>query len=157
MLYGQGKPTLVTLPSTPAVYDTYINLLPSDDEYQWVYQYISQPSGFGWKPLFKLNPNTYSKNEVLAFTNGSAELWIPITSITGGDVSVANLSSGNFNVQHTLIAQNPVASSVYVSDVEISSDGVRALPITIKAAEFVDGDWELMSGEKTIHVFITMV
>lgn len=157
ILYGQGKPHLVTLPSTPAVYDMYINLLPSDDEYQWVYQYISQPSGFGWKALFKLNPNTYSKNDVLSFTNGSAEIWIPVVSITGGDISLSNITSGNFNVQHTLIAQNPAASSIYVSDVALSPDDIMALPITIKAAEFVDGSWSLMSGEKTVHIFITMV
>lgn len=157
ILYGQGKPHLVTLPSTPAVYDMYINLLPSDDEYQFVYQYISQPSGYGWKPLFKLNPNTYSKNEVLSFSNGSTEIWIPIVSITGGDVAIAGMSSGSFNVQHTVVAQNPVASAVYLSDIAISPDDILALPITIKASEYVNGDWSLLSGEKTVHIFITMV
>jgi hypothetical protein len=157
ILYGQGKPHLVTLPSTPAVYDMYINLLPSDDEYQWVYQYISQPSGYGWRPLFKLNPNTYSKNSVLSFTNGSAEIWVPIVSITGGEMSISGLSSGSFNVQHTVISQSPVASSIYVSDLAISPDDILALPITIKASEFSGGDWSLLSGEKTVHIFITMV
>ncbi len=157
ILYGQGKPHLVTLPSTPAVYDMYINLLPSDDEYQWVYQYISQPSGYGWKALFKLNPNTYSKNEVLSFSNGSAEIWIPIVSITGGNVSIASMSSGSFNVQHTIVAQNPIASAVYLSDIALSPDEILALPITIKASEYVNGEWSLLSGEKTVHVFITMV
>lgn len=157
ILYGMGKPHLVTLPSTPAIYDMYINLLPSDDQYQWVYQYISQPSGNGWVPLFKLNPNTYSKNEVLSFNNGSAEIWIPIAFITGGEVSIANINASSFNVQNTIISQSPIASSVYVGDIAISPDEILALPITIKASEYVDGTWSLLSGEKTVHIFITMV
>lgn len=157
ILYGQGKPALVQMPTAPAVYDMYINLLPSDDQYQWVYQYISQPSGYGWKPLFKLNPNTYSGNREIAFTNGSAEIWIPIVSITGGDMVTSSITSGSFNVQHSVIGQNPVSSSVYVGDVALSPDEILALPITIKAAELVSGEWALLSGEKMVHLFITMV
>lgn len=157
ILYGQGKPALVTLPTTPAVYDMYVNLLPSDDEYQWVYQYISQPSGYGWKPLFKLNPNTYSSNQLLAFVNGSTEIWVPVISITGGDISTSSIASGSFNVQHTVIGQDPIASSVFVGDVVLSPDQILALPITINAAEFVGGEWAPLSGEKLVHLFITMV
>jgi hypothetical protein len=157
ILYGQGKPALVSLPTAPAVYDMYVNLLPSDDEYQWVYQYISQPSGYGWKALFKLNPNTYSGNKTLTFINGSTEVWIPIVSITGGDIVTSSITSGSFNVQHSVIAQNPVASSVSVGDIALSPDEILALPITIKAAEFVSGEWALLSGEKQVHLFITMV
>lgn len=157
ILYGQGKPALVQMPTAPAVYDMYINLLPSDDEYQWVYQYISQPSGYGWKPLFKLNPNTYSGNKEIAFTNGSAEVWIPIVSITGGDIVTSSITSGSFNVQHSVIGQNPISSSLYVGDIALSPDEILALPITIKAAELVSGEWALLSGEKMVHLFITMV
>jgi hypothetical protein len=157
ILYGQGKPALVSLPTTPAVYDMYVNLLPSDDQYQWVYQYISQPSGYGWKPLFKLNPNTYSENSILSFVNGSSEIWVPVVSVTGGDIVTSSITSGSFNVQHTVVAQNPVASSVSIGDITRSPDDILALPITIKAAEFIGGEWALVSGEKQVHLFITMV
>jgi hypothetical protein len=157
ILYGQGKPHLVTLPETPAVYDMYINLLASDDEYQWVYQYISQPSGFGWKALFKLNPNTYSRNSVLSFVNGAAEIRIPITSITGGNSSLLGVSSGNFNVQHTVIAQKPIASAVFVGDISVDGNDVLSLPITVKASQLEDSTWSALTGENTVHIFITMV
>lgn len=157
ILYGEGKPSLVSLPQTPSVYDMYINLLPSDDQYQWVYQYIAQPSGYGWKALFKLNPNTYSSNNQLSFLNGSSEIWVPIVSITGGDITASSITSGSFNVQHTVVSQNPVASSVYVGDIALSPDEILALPITIKAAEFISGEWSLVSEEKIVHLFITMV
>lgn len=157
ILYGEGKPSLVSLPQAPSVYDMYVNLLPSDDQYQWVYQYIAQPSGYSWKALFKLNPNTYSGNSQLSFVNGSTEIWVPIVAITGGDITTSSITSGSFNVQHTVLSQDPVASSVYVGDIALSPDEILALPITIKAAEFVNGEWSLLSGEKMVHLFITMV
>lgn len=157
ILYGQGKPSLVTHPTTPIIYDMYINLLASDDEYQWVYQYISKPGGPGWKALFKLQPNTYSSNTELSFVNGSTEVWIPVTAVTGSEESIASLVASNFNIQHSFVSQNPIAASVYVSDISLSPDEVLALPITIKGAEFLDGEWTLLSGEKIVHLFITVV
>lgn len=157
ILYGQGKPSLVTLPQDPVVYDMYVNLLPSDDEYQWMYQYVSKPSGYGWSPIFKLNPNTFSKNEELSFVNGSVEVWIPVVSVMGQSSEIGNTTSSSFNVQHTIVNQNPVASSITLGDISLSPEEVLALPITIKAAEFSGGEWTGLTGQKYVHLFITMV
>jgi hypothetical protein len=157
ILYGQGKPTLVTLQETPLVYDMYVNLLPSDNEYQWIYQYISTPTGLAWKPLFKLQPNTYSDNQAAVFVDGSVELWVPVTSITGGDDSLFGVDSSNFNIQHSVISVNPVASSITIGDLELSPLEVLSLPITINATEFLDDSWSPVSGEKLIHLFITVI
>ena len=156
-MFGQGKPNLVTLQQVPVIFDMYINLLPSDDEYQWVYQYISTPSGNAWTPLFKMQPNTYSVNAPLAFTNGTAEIWIPLLAITGASELSTVLSSANFNVQHSIISSLPSASSITLGDVSVSPDEILALPVTINLAEFSDGAFALSNGERIVHLFVTVV
>ena len=157
ILYGQGKPYLVTLPESPTLYDMYINLLPSDDEYQWVYQYINTTTGVEWKSLFKLQPNTYSNNETLSFVDGSVEVWIPIVSVTGLDNPLSTLTASNFNVQYSIVSQNPLASSMTIGDVDTSPTEVLSLPVTIYASELVAEEWSPVSGEKTVHLFVTVV
>jgi hypothetical protein len=161
ILYGQGKPYLVTLPESPLLYDMYVNLLPSDDEYQWVYQYINTPTGLSWKSLFKLQTNTYSTNEDLSFVDGSVEVWIPIVSVTGNasqnQNGLTNLNASNFNVQYSIVSQNPTASSITIGDITTSPTDVISLPITIKAVEFESDAWSALSGQKTVHLFVTVV
>lgn len=157
ILYGQGKPYLVTLQETPLLYDMYINLLPSDDEYQWVYQYITTPTGLEWKSLFKLQPNTYSNNQDISFVDGSVEVWVPIASVTGKDDPLSTLTASDFNVQYSIVSQNPTASSITVGAVTTSPTEVLSLPITIHASEFESGTWSQLSGQKTIHLFVTVV
>jgi len=157
ILYGQGKPYLVTLPESPTLYDMYVNLLPSDDEYQWVYQYINTTTGLEWRSLFKLQPNTYSNNETLTFVDGSVEVWIPIVSVTGLDNPLSTLTASNFNVQYSIVSQNPLASSITIGDVETSPTEVLSLPVTIYASELVDDVWSAVSEEKTVHLFVTVV
>lgn len=153
ILYGQGKPYLVTLPESPLLYDMYVNLLPSDDEYQWIYQYINTPTGLSWKSLFKLQPNTYSTNEALSFVDGSVEVWIPVSLVTGD----TTLTASNFNVQYSIVSQNPIASSITISDITTSPTDILSLPITINAAEFDTNAWSSLSGQKTVHLFVTVV
>ena len=157
ILYGQGKPYLVTLPESPTLYDMYINLLPSDDEYQWVYQYINNTTGMEWKSLFKLQPNTYSNNETLTFVDGAVEIWIPIVSVTGLDNPLSTLVASNFDVQYSIVSQSPLASSISIGDVDTSPTEVLSLPVTIYASELVDDTWSAVSGEKTVHLFVTVV
>jgi hypothetical protein len=157
ILYGQGKPYLVTLPESPLLYDMYVNLLPSDDEYQWVYQYINTPTGLSWKSLFKLQPNTYSTNEDLSFVDGSVEVWIPVSSVTGDDNPLSTLTASNFNVQYSIISQNPIASSITIGDVTTSPTDILSLPITINAVEFESDAWTSLSGQKSVHLFVTVV
>ena len=161
ILYGQGKPYLVTLPESPALYDMYVNLLPSDDQYQWVYQYINTPSGLAWTSLFQLQTNTYSNNESLTFVDGSVEVWVPVVSVTANandsNPSTIILEASDFNVQYSIISQNPIASSITIGDIDTSPTEVLSLPITIHASELVDDTWSALSGEKTVHLFVTVV
>jgi hypothetical protein len=157
ILYGQGKPYLVNLPEPAALYDMYVNLLPSDDEYQWVYQYINTATGLEWRSLFKLQPNTYSNNETLSFVDGLVEIWIPIISVTGLDNGPSTLTAANFNVQYSIVSQNPLASSITIGEVETSPTEILSLPITIHASELIDDSWSDVSGEKTVHLFVTVV
>ena len=157
ILYGQGKPYIVSLPETPSLYDMYVNLLPSDDEYQYVYQYINTPTGLAWTSLFKLQPNTYSNNQDLSFVDGSVEVWIPVSSVTGAENPLSSITAGNFNVQYSIISQNPIASSFSLGAVTTSQTDILSLPITIYASELESGTWSPLSGQKTVHLFVTMV
>lgn len=157
ILYGQGKPYVVDLPETASLYDMYVNLLPSDDEYQYVYQYINTPSGLAWTSLFKLQANTYSNNQELSFVDGSVEVWIPVSSVTGADNPLSSITSGNFNVQYSIVSQNPIASSFSLGDVTTSQTDILSLPITIYASELESDTWSPISGQKTVHLFVTMV
>lgn len=157
ILYGQGKPYLVTLPEPAALYDMYVNLLPSDDEYRYVYQYINTPTGLEWTALFKLEVNTYSNNQDLSFVDGSVEIWIPISSVTGADSPLSSITSGSFNVQYSIVSQNPIASSISIGDVTTSPTDILSLPITINASELDSGTWSPLNTETTVHLFVTMV
>jgi hypothetical protein len=152
ILYGLGKPDDVVLPETPQVYDSYINLLNSDDEYLFMYQYIAGPNAGApiWTRLFKLVPNFYAENLERTFASGLLSINIPLAAIVG------NYTAENFNVQVQILGQNPIASSVSISEIEISNNLVT-LPISINAVELVDDVWSPINNQKTIHLFITVV
>lgn len=157
ILYGLGKPDTVVLPETPRVYDTYINLLNSDDEYLFMYQYIAGPSNGSpvWTKLFKLTPNLYSENVVRTFNNGSIQINLPLAAIVPADL-VGNYEASNFNIHVSVLGQDPVALGVTVSEIAIVSNQV-VLPISVNAIEFVNGEWASVDGQKTVHLFITVV
>jgi hypothetical protein len=158
ILYGLGKPTdpNVVLPETPQVYDTYINLKPSDDEYQFVYHYVSGDGGtLVWTKMFKLTSNSYSENTQRTFVDGQVQVNIPIAAIVpAADIGLYQASS--FNVQCSILGSNPISHSVSVSEIAISNDLV-SLPITINAIEYSSGEWSPLTGPKTVHLFITVV
>ena len=145
---GQPNNSNTYIPETPKVYDIAINISPTDDEYQFVYQYISS----SWTPLFKLVSNFYSKNYTdISFASGEWTVLIPVNAITSSSVTAAN-----FNVQYSIGSLNPIASSIEVGSIS-SSSGEEALPITIRAYELIDNNWSALSGTKPVHLFISMV
>jgi hypothetical protein len=149
-----GDPTnpLTVIGQTPEVLDLCINTLPSDEEYQYVYQYQNLGSTNSWVPLFRLIQNTYSQNYEKIFIDGESQINIPVSSISENQA----LSAENFNIQVNLINQNPVSISTIVQEIEIIDD-VQVLPISITAVEYSEGDWLNLSGTKIIHMFITVV
>lgn len=151
-----GKPTSILAPDSK-IYDLYINTLSSDDEYQYVYQLQSGLGGStSWVKLFKLVSNIYSKNySTTAFSNGTWHKNIPIIDIVPSDF-VGVVAAENFNVQYSVLNQNPIASSILIGDV-ISDNGTLSLPVTIKSSELVDNTWSSLVGVKTVHLFITVI
>jgi hypothetical protein len=156
ILYGLGKPENVVLPETPQVYDSYINLLTSDDEYLFMYQYISGDGGaLTWVKLFKLTPNIYSENTQRTFTDGQIQVNIPLAAIVPSD-QLGSYTAASFNIQCNVLNTNPTSIGLTVSEISIVNDLV-SLPITIKAAEYSGGEWVDVAGTKTVHLFITVV
>lgn len=156
ILYGLGKPSEVSLPETPQIYDTYINVLSSDDEYQFLYQYISGDGGIPvWTKIFKLTPNIYSGNFQRNFSNGTLNLNIPLSLVVPEQL-IGDYTAENFNVQVNVLNQNPVSTGVVLSEISIV-DNLVTIPLTINAIEYSEGSWQNLSGQKTIHVLITVV
>lgn len=149
-----GNPTdpLTVIGQTPEVFDLCINTLVSDSEYLYLYQYQNLGAVNQWMPLFKIIPDTFADNSSKSFSSGSAQINIPVSSIT----ATQNLSSSNFNIQYSIFGDNPISSSVSVAEIDII-DEIEVLPITINAVEFIDNNWEPASGTKIVSLLITVV
>jgi hypothetical protein len=156
MFVGNVKPGSFNFPETPRIYDTYINLLTSDDEYLYMYQYIAGAGGSPyWSKLFKLIPNTYSENLARTFVNGSIQINIPIAAIVSED-QLGSYTAADFNVQCNVLNVNPVSIGVTVGDIEFF-DNLISLPITINAIEYSEEEWSALAGQKMVHLSITVV
>lgn len=76
---GEGKPTDPDVVFAglggivgPKINDLYINLKPSDDEYLYLYQYVSVNAVQTWVRILRLIPNTALANTPVPFYNGEA-------------------------------------------------------------------------------------
>lgn len=153
---GLGQPNIPgVLGETPQIFDMYINLLASDEEYLYLYQYISVDGTPTWLRLLRLIPNTYLTNVTGDFDNGEFQVFIPVINVVPLS-GVGNVTAANFNVQHTVVNDKPVASSITVGNLT-TLDGLIVLPITITAAEFDGASWALVDGEKPVQLLITIV
>lgn len=154
---GNGKPTVITLLQTPKVYDLYINLLTTDDEYLMIYQY-QEPLGSGspqWETLTKLLPNTFTGNQSVNFSTQNF-CKIPTASIVDPSY-VGSVTAANFSIQATIQSTNdrPIATSIKP---EITTDsGIENLKITFYAKEFDGLDWTDIVGSRTVHLHISVV
>ena len=148
-----GDPTdpLTVIGQTPEVFDLCINTLTSDSEYLYLYQYQNLGAANSWVPLFKLIPNTYSQNYSQIFTDGETQINIPVANVTS-----ENIDATHFNIQLNIANNNPVSLSMTIGTIQ-PVDGYDVLPISIKAVEYIDGNWSNLSGTKIVHVFITVV
>jgi len=149
---GNGQPNdpNTVIGQTPQPFDMYINVLSSDEEYSFMYQYINDT----WVRTIKLVPNTYSNrfdNEI--FVNGQ---WSKNISVVGLSTE-PTLTSSKLNVQYSISGGgNPIASSINIGDLVIDNDLVT-VPLVINATEFNEGAWVNPVGEKSVHLFITVV
>lgn len=140
---------------TPNIFDLYINLLTTDDEYLMIYQYIEVLGAKQWQTLTKLIPNTYVTNQNIDFTT-SNYCHIPIASIVDPSY-VGNTNASNFSVQATFStsAGYPIVSSIKVEVVSLS--GIQNLKITFYAKEFDGTNWVDISGSRTANLHISVV
>jgi hypothetical protein len=173
---GDGKPTdlAVEFNADKEINDLYINLKPSDNEYLYLYQRILINGAETWQKVLRLVPNTAFYNPSVTFANGRA-----VTEITTGvfvdgayfplasffDLeSLGEFTSADFNIQYSLLADNPVSSSINVGAITSSvlyagqtiPLGSPFLPIYCTAVEYADGAWENISGAYTLHLLITV-
>ncbi len=155
---GEGDPndpSTVIGQTDIKVLDLYINIKPSDLEYLYVYQYVTENAVLFWKKLFKIIPNTKSLNSSATFTTGSTTINVPVNQIVNPD-QVATVAASNFNVQATIQNANPVALSVQVGTPS-GSGSARAVPITVNATEYDGSAWSALTGSKTVQLLITVV
>jgi len=156
-----GKPViggngLTALAPDCQLFDLYINILPTDDEYQYVYQLQNVLGTNTWVKLFRLVSNIYSKNYTeTSFIDGVWSMNIPVAEIVPLNL-VGTAQSENFNVQYSVLNQNPIASSINIGEVT-TANSERVLPITITASELSGSSFTELSGPKSVQLFITVV
>jgi hypothetical protein len=147
---GVGDPNTITIGQAIQLNDMYINTSPGPD-YGYMYQYRSEPGGNVWVETLKINPTIYSKNILTTYTDGVAEITIPINDIVTG--SGVPLEASNFNVQYSISHTNPIASSMSIPALTSGQN----LVIDFKAVQSSSGTWSNLSGEVVTHIFISLV
>ena len=142
------------------VLDIAIDYSPSSSTYKTVFQYVATTSGTPqWTPLVSLKTNFYSEVKgPLTPVNG--KITIPPINVTDiYDIAEGTVSSSRFSIQYSISsssASGPLATNLIIKDL-ITTQGFLALPLEIQGVEYLDGNWAAMSGEKMIHLFITVV
>ena len=155
-IVGSGEPNAQTssgvlLGQTLILNDMYIDVSPGVD-YGYMYQYVSQPGGNTWTQVLKINPAIYSAIETVSFSSGNASITIPIANIV--TVSGSLLTKSNFNVQYQIEGANPIASSIEIP--ALIGAGTN-LVINLHASQYSGGSWSVLTGSKTVHLFISIV
>ena len=152
---GNGKPDVVDIGQDPNVFDLYINLLTTDDEYLMIYQYVDVLGTLQWQTLTKLIPNTYVTNQSIDFSTVNY-CHIPIADIVDPSY-VGGTDASNFSVQVTFgtSAGFPIVSSIKTEVVTLST--IQNLKITFYAKEFDGTNWINISGSRTANLHISVV
>jgi hypothetical protein len=157
-----------TFISPPQVFDFYVVVDPSSENYLQMYQYVNQDGQLLWRPAIKLAINIYSTTRPITFTAG-----VGTTQINISDLGIAGVtdsgspqaidvnfftqpgSAAYFNVQSSISNFNPLytlnpgggetldlfptISTYVISDVYLDeNDNQLKLPITFTAVEVTD-------------------
>lgn len=155
IFYGSEKPETFDFPTDLKVYDTYINVDPTDDEYQFVYQYLPEVGGaLNWTKVLRLSPTIYSYNKMVTFnSSGNLEGTININlSDFISEELLGTYSAESFNIQANLLGQNPVSLATSVGAIVEE----QVLPISLSAIEYSSGSWQPVTGSKTVHILVTL-
>jgi hypothetical protein len=157
---GNGNPNSTPSPigtSLPIfIFDMYLNLDSATNEYRSLYQYQNVSGVNTWVKLINLIPNIYSLNISLNFVDGLASTTIPVISLVSSD-QVSSITASKFNIQHSLVnSGKPNMTDVTVSEIVVA-DGTRVLPLSFSAYELNNGNIESVTGQKMVHIFISVV
>jgi hypothetical protein len=157
---GNGNPNSTPSPigsSTPVfIFDMYLNLNSATSEYRSLYQYQSVSGTNTWVKLINLIPNIYSLNISLNFVDGVASTTIPVISLVDSD-QVSSITASKFNVQYSILnSGKPTMNDLVVSDIVVA-DGTRVLPLSFSSYELNNGSIESLTGQKMVHLFISVV
>jgi len=156
IIVGSGNPNTQTssgvlLGTTLILNDVYINI-SSGENYGYMYQYVSQPGGNTWVEVLHLQPAIYSAVETISFSSGNGSITIPISNIV--TVTGSPLTASNFNVQYQIENANPIASSLEIP--ALAGAGTN-LVINLRAAQYSSSTWSTLTGNKKVHLFISIV
>lgn len=156
IIVGSGEPNAQTssgvlLGTTLILNDIYIQTDPGAD-YGYMYQYVSQPGGNTWVEVLSINPAIYSAIETVSFTSGAGSITIPISNIV--TVTGSPLIASNFNIQFQIEGANPIAASMEIP--ALAGAGTN-LVINFDAVQYSGGSWSALTGNKTVHLFISIV
>jgi hypothetical protein len=157
---GNGNPNSTPSPigssTTVFIFDMYLNLNSATSEYRSLYQYQNVSGTNTWVKLINLIPNIYSLNISLNFVNGIASTTIPVISLVDSD-QVSSITASRFNIQHSLVNNGkPNMTDVTVSEIVVA-DGTRVLPLSFSAYQLNNGIMESVTGQKMVHIFISVV
>ena len=119
---GNGNPNTpgTVIGQTPNIFDMYINLLPSDEEYLSLYQYQYVNGANVWVRLLRLLPNQYSESNERSFNSGQLDFYIPVANIVALDL-IANTIFTMINFGFTAAFFFFKYSITFVEIVEIDS------------------------------------
>jgi hypothetical protein len=153
-----GNPNTALVGQTPKAKDLCVNVLKTDNEYSYVYQYNSDgANGFQWYPIIKLSPLQYNKILTGTFVDGSKVFNIPVNYIVDEETS-QTLTSANFNITYSIPNNNPIASSIEIgSFTNDPVSGLQVIPVTVNAVEYTGSAWQDLDGVKTVHFVISIV
>ena len=153
-----GNPNTALTGQTPKAKDLCVNILKTDNEYSYVYQYNSDGAdGFQWYPIIKLSPLQYNKILTGTFVDGSKVFNIPVSYIVDEETS-QTLTSANFNITYSIPNDSPIASSIEIgSFTNDPVSGLQVLPVTVNAVEYTGSVWQDLTGVKTVHFVISIV
>jgi hypothetical protein len=153
-----GNPNTALTGQTPKAKDLCVNVLKTDNEYSYVYQYNSDgANGFQWYPIIKLSPLQYNKVLTGTFVDGSKVFNIPVNYIVDEETS-QTLTSANFNITYSIPNSNPLASSIEIgSFTNDPISGLQVIPVTVNAIEYASSTWQNLTGVKTVHFVISIV
>ena len=153
-----GNPNTALTGQTLKAKDLCVNVLKTDNEYSYVYQYNSDgANGFQWYPIIKLSPLQYNKIMTGTFVSGSKVFNIPVNYIVDEETS-QTLTSANFNITYSIPNENPIASSIEIgSFTNDPGTGLQVIPVTVNAIEYASSTWQNLTGVKTVHFVISIV